>query len=227
LLIRASKYNIYALVGGYMQKNAVELPVDLPDALCLQDHFSNYANPKAKIGLLVRQGILYRLKRSLYMKATDARDPYVLGKAANRIYGPSYVSFIYALRWHGLIPEHVVHITSATYMKGRSKRYDTPVGSFLYQDVPSEAYTHGVIFTGEGDHRFLIASAEKAVCDELYRSPVIRSMRRLEQLLFEDLRLDSSAFNQLDLGALIFLADQYKATTLGTFVKFLRKTTNA
>lgn len=210
-----------------MQKNAFELPVDLPDALWLQDHFSNYANPKAKIGLLVRQGILYRLKRSLYMKATAARDPYVLGKAANRIYGPSYVSFIYALRWHGLIPEHVVHITSATYMKGRSKRYDTPVGSFLYQGVPSEAYTHGVIFTGEGDHRFLIASAEKAVCDELYRSPVIRSMQRLEQLLFEDLRLDSSAFNQLDRGALIFLADQYKATTLGTFVKFLRKATNA
>jgi hypothetical protein len=56
------------------------------------------------------------------------------------------VSFIYALRWHGLIPEHVVHVTSATYKKGRSKRYDTPVGSFLYQDVPAEAYPHGVMF---------------------------------------------------------------------------------
>jgi len=210
-----------------MQKNGLESMVDLPDALWLQDYFSNYANPKAKIGLLVRQGVLYRLKRSLYMKAADARDPYVVGKAANRIYGPSYVSFIYALRWHGLIPEHVVHITSATYKKGRSKRYDTPVGSFLYQDVPPEAYPHGVTFTGEGAHRFLIASAEKALCDQLYRTPVIRSMGRLEELLFEDLRLDPSTFNQLDLGALIWLADHYKATTLGTLVKFVRKTSNA
>ena len=74
---------------------------------------------------------------------------------------------------------------------------------------------------------FLIASAEKALCDELYRSPVIRSMGRLEQLLFEDLRLDTFVFNELDLEALIFLAERYKATTLGMFVKFIRKRSNA
>jgi hypothetical protein len=101
------------------------------------------------------------------------------------------------------------------------------VGSFLFQDVPPEAYPHGVVFTGEGEHRFLIASAEKALCDELYRSPVVRSMGRLEQLLFEDLRVDISVFNQLDLEALVFLAERYKATTLRTFVKFVRKRSNA
>lgn len=206
-----------------MQKNASELPVDLPDALWLQGHFSNYSNSKAKIGLLVRQGVLYRLKRGLYIKAADARNPYVLGKAANRIYGPSYVSFIYALRWHGLIPEHVVHITSATYKKKRSKRYDTPVGSFLYQDVPAGVYPHGVMFAGEGEHRFLIASAEKALCDELYLTSGVRSMGRLEYLLFEDLRLDLPAFNQLDHGALMLLAVHYKTATLATLVKFVRK----
>jgi len=204
-----------------MQKIASELPVDLPDALWLQDHFSDYANPKAKICRLVRQGVLYRLKRGLYIKAAAVKNPYVLGKAANRIYGPSYVSFIYALRWHGLIPEHVVHITSATYGKGRSKRYDTPVGSFLYQDVPAGAYPHGVIFAGEGKQRFLIASAEKALCDALYRIPVVRSLRRLEHLLFEDWRLDSSAFRHLNHAALVALANHYKTTTLGTLVKFV------
>lgn len=206
-----------------MQKYASELPVDLPDALWLQDRFSNYSNSKAKIGLLVRQGVLYRLKRGLYIKAAEARNPYVLGKAANRIYGPSYVSFIYALRWHGLIPEHVVHITSATYKKGRSKRYDTPVGSFLYQDVPADVYPHGVMFAGEGEHRFLIASAEKALCDKLYLTSGVRSMGRLKHLLFEDLRLDLPAFNQLDHGALMVLADHYKTATLATLVKFVRK----
>ena len=206
-----------------MQKNAFEIPVDLPDALWLQDHFSHYANPKSKIAHLVRQGVLYRLKRGLYIKAAAARDAYVLGKAANRIYGPSYVSFVFALRWHGLIPEHVSHITSATCKKGRSKRYDTPVGSFLYQDVPCGAYPHGVIFVGEGKQRFLMASAEKALCDSLYQISGVRSLGRLERLLFADLRLDPEGFQSLDHAALIELADHYRTMTLGTLMKYVRK----
>jgi len=206
-----------------MQKNASEIPVDLPDAMWLEDHFSHYANPKSKIAHLVRQGVLYRLKRGLYVRADAARNPYVLGKAANRIYGPSYVSFVYALRWHGLIPEHVSHITSATYEKGRSKRYDTPVGSFFYQDVPSGAYPHGVMLAGEGRQGFLIASAEKALCDALYRISGIRSLGRLENLLFSDLRLDPEGFHALDHAALIVLAEHYRTVTLATLMKFVEK----
>lgn len=209
-----------------MQKIGSEL-VDLPDALWLQDHLSGYANPKSKIGLLVRQGVLHRLRRGLYIKAAAARDPYVLGQAANRIYGPSYVSFVYALRWHGLIPEHVAHITSATYRKGRSKRYDTPVGSFFYQDVPAAAYPPGVSFAGDGPRRFLIASPEKALCDALYRVPGCRSLGRMELLLFEDLRLDRDGFNALDHDAMIALANHYRTTTLEILVNFIRKVRNA
>lgn len=206
-----------------MQRDGFELPVDLPDAMWLQDYFSGYANPKARIGRLVHQGVLYRLKRGLYIKAAAARDAYVLGQAANRIYGPSYVSFVYALRWHGLIPEHVVHITSATYAKGRSKRYDTPVSSFLYQDVPPAAYPHDVTFAGDGRHRFLIASAEKALCDALYQTPGVRSIKQLDHLLFEDLRVDPDAFNGLDHNKIILLAGYYKTTTLGTLAKSIGK----
>ncbi len=206
-----------------MQKYTSEIPVDLPDALWLQDHFSHYANPKSKIAYLVRQGILHRLKRGLYVKAEAVHNPYVLGQAANRIYGPSYVSFVYALRWHGLIPEHVSHITSATYEKGRSKRYDTPVGSFLYQDVPSRAYSHGVMLAGEGRHRFLMATAEKALCDTLYRISGVRSLERLEQLLFGDLRVDPEGFSGLDYGDLMQLAEHYRTVTLGMLMKFVGK----
>ncbi len=119
------------------------------------------------------------------------------------------------------------YATSATYKKERSKRYDTPVGSFLYQDVPAGVYPHGVMFAGEGEHRFLIASAEKALCDELYLTSGVRSLGRLEHLLFEDLRLDLPAFNQLDHGALMLLAVHYKTATLATLVKFVRKKINA
>jgi hypothetical protein len=197
--------------------------VDLPDTLWLQGYFTDYANPKAKIGRLVRQGVLYRLKRGLYIKAEAAENEYLLGKAANRLYGPSYVSFLYVMRWYGLIPEHVAHITSATLRKGRKKRYDTPVGSFLYQDIPAEAFPYGIGFVGEGQNRFLMASAEKALCDELYCISGIRSISKLEILLFEDLRLDRNLFNSLDLNTLNLFAGRYNTSTLDTFLKYITK----
>jgi len=199
------------------------LAVDIPDSLWLQNHFANYANPRAKIARLVRRGELLRLKRGVYIHAESARDAFFKGKAANRIYGPSYVSFVYALRWYGLIPEHVEHITSATFNKGRKKRYDTPVGTFFYQDVPASAYPYGITLMGETSRRFFMASPEKALCDELYRISGIRSIQRIRALLFEDLRLDPDELNKLDRNALIHLSGYYQATTLSTFAKFLER----
>jgi len=219
LHISTNKYILNVLVGGKMQ----DLPVDIPDSLWLQYHFANYANPRARVARLVRRGELLRLKRGVYVHAESARDAFVKGKAANRIYGPSYVSFVYALRWYGLIPEHAVHITSATFNKGRKKRYDTPAGSFFYQDVSASAYPYGITFVGEAPRRFLMASPEKALCDELYRISGIRSIQRIRALLFEDLRLDPDGLNKLDRNALIHFSGLYHAVTLNTFAKFLEK----
>ncbi|WP_051434273.1 type IV toxin-antitoxin system AbiEi family antitoxin domain-containing protein [Desulfonatronum lacustre] len=197
--------------------------VDLPDALWLQGHFAGYANPKAAIARLTRQGVLHRLKRGLYIKAQHANDPDLIGKAANRLYGPSYVSFVYALRRHGLIPEHVTHVTSATFGKRRKKRYDTPIGSFFYQDIPAIAYPRGLLFAEQRGERYLVASPEKAVCDELYRVPGVRSIQGIQDLLFDDLRLDRDQFMRLDRHALISFSELYSSTTLDTFAKFLDK----
>ncbi|WP_045221991.1 type IV toxin-antitoxin system AbiEi family antitoxin domain-containing protein [Desulfonatronum thioautotrophicum] len=197
--------------------------VDLPDALWLQGHFAEYANPKAVVARLTRQGGLHRLKRGLYINARRAHEPDVAGKAANRLYGPSYVSFVYALRWYGLIPEHVVHVTSATFAKGRKKRFDTPIGSFFYQDIPANAYPFGIRFVGRGRDRYLMASPEKAICDELYRVAGIRSIQRMQDLLFEDLRLDRERFMELDRQDLLSLSGRYSATSLDTFARFVRR----
>ena len=200
-----------------------KMPVDIPDPLWLQSCFAEYANPRAKITRLLRRGDLLRLKRGVYIEPESVRDVFVKGKAANRMYGPSYVSFAYALRWYGLIPEHVVHMTSATFNKGRKKRYDTPVGTFFYQDVPASAYPYGITFMGEAPRRFLIALPEKALCDELYRISGIRSIQRVKTLLFEDLRLDPDEFSKLKRKTLIHFSKYYKATTLSTFAKFLER----
>ena len=204
-----------------------KIAFDIPDSLWLQSYFADYANPRARIARLVRQGYLYHLRRGLYMRAESAHDAFVQGKAANRIYGPSYVSFVYALRCYGLIPEHAEHLTSATFNKGRKKRYDTFVGSFFYQDVPASAYPYGITFMGEVHNRFLMASPEKALCDELYRISGIRSIRRIEALLFEDLRLDPHEFSRLDRNALKNFCACYHAVTLNTFAKFLKRKRDA
>ena len=194
--------------------------VDLPDSLWLQYQFRSYRNPKARINRLVQRGDLIRLKRGLYLSSWATSDPYRLGRAANRLYGPSYVSFEYALRWYGLIPEHVAHITSATFRRNRSKRFDTSVGSFLYRDVPSTAYPHSVFLERrrsdyEGQTTgFLIASPEKAICDQLYRISGVRSHAAIEQLMFDDLRLDRSAYMQLDHDLLATLSGLYRTETL-------------
>ena len=199
----------------------IDIAVDVPDSLWLQENLGEYAGPKARIARLVDKGALYRLKKGVYVRSERAGDVLVRCKAANRLYGPSYVSFVYALRWYGLIPEHVEHITSATFKKGKKKRYDTPIGSFFYQDVPARAYPHGVRLVGEGEGRFLMASPEKALCDSLYRISNVRSLKAMETLLFEDLRVDEELFAGLDHGEVRTLAGYYQTVTLRTFARML------
>jgi len=83
--------------------------------------YRDYKDPKARVARLLKQGHLIRIKRGLYVNAMDLRNENMLGKIANALYGPSYVSFEYALRIHGLIPEDVRNVGSATMNKRRGK----------------------------------------------------------------------------------------------------------
>jgi len=199
-----------------------KIHVDLPDVLYLSGVYKDYSNPNAKISALVSSGDLIRLKRGVYLNNTLELDSFLLGKAANRLYGPSYVSFSWALRWYGLIPEDVPNITSATYKRKRTKHYHTPVGDFFYRDIPSSVYPFGLTFEGQGKRRFLAASPEKALCDELSTIPGIRSVRMVQKLLFKDMRLDEERFFKLDFNDLKEAADGYRSDTVCSFFSFLR-----
>ena len=76
---------------------------------------------------------------------------------------------------------------------------------------------------GRGRDRYLMASPEKAICDELYRVAGIRSIQRMQDLLFEDLRLDRERFMELDRQDLLSLSGRYSTTTLDTFARFVRR----
>ena len=132
------------------------------DALAQQ--FAGYTDVKGKIRREVQGGRLVQVARGLY--ETDARTD---GKyLAGAIYGPSYLSFDYALSVHALIPEAVYAYTSATFRKGKTKRYENAFGTFLYRDVPAAVYPLGEEIKVERGYSYQIASPEKALCDKSY-----------------------------------------------------------
>jgi hypothetical protein len=168
----------------------------------LMNELKEYVNPTAKIRRLVNNGELVPIVRGLY--ETDLNIPgYYL---APIIFGPSYLSFEFALSYHSLIPEAVHNFTSACFEKKKAKLYETPFGTFTYRDVPSKAYPVGIILHSENGYGFQIASPEKAICDQIYKISPLNNRAELERLLFDDLRIDQEAFTRLNMADLFEIA---------------------
>ncbi|SHL05005.1 hypothetical protein [Fibrobacter sp. UWEL] len=169
-----------------------------------------YKQPDIKLKQMVKKGELIKVIRGLY-EEDRSTPPYLL---AGAIYGPSYISFEYALSRYGLIPERVSTITSATYRKGKNKTYETPFGTFSYSDIPALAYPHEVTLEEENGQVFQVALPEKALCDTLYKERPVGSIKALQTLMFEDLRIDKDVFNNLDKDKLFSLAALYTKRNL-------------
>jgi hypothetical protein len=119
---------------------------------------------------------------------------------ANHLYGPSYISLESALAYYGLIPERVFTMRSVTTKL--HKHYDTPLGHFEYLKVPVPYYPIGVRQEIIGNsYAFLIASPEKALCDKIVTTPNLRiqSVKAMREYLEDDLRIDFSAVENIDL----------------------------
>lgn len=178
--------------------------------------FQNYVDIKGKIRREIQAGQLIPVARGLYESERNISGKYLAG----RIYGPSYLSFEYALSLYSLIPEAVHRtFTSATFQKRRSKKYHNAFGTFLYRDVPAKVYHFGIVLHEENGYSFQIATPEKALCDELYSLSPVKSISELKALLFEDLRLDEQEFLKLNMADLQELAPLYRSANL----KFLNK----
>lgn len=185
----------------------------------LMDELNDYVNPTAKIRQLAERGELTRIIRGLY--ETDINIPgYYLAQV---IYGPSYLSFEFALSYHSLIPEAVYTFTSATFEKKKKKRYDTPLGTFTYRDIPNSAYPYGVVLHTENNYGYQIASPEKAVCDELYKLSPVSNRKELQLLLFSDLRIDESEFFRLDVREVYNLSSLYNTRNHKILKSFIRR----
>ena len=183
------------------------------------DQLKNYANPYGKMGRLVKEGKLIPLTKGLYENNANVSGVYL----ANAIYGPSYISFNYALAYYGLIPEAVYEFTSATTEKKKKKSFNNRFGTFSYRDVPVDAYPYGVNIIEEGGYSFMMASKEKALCDKLYELPPVKNLKELEELLFNDMRIDETEFDNLNREDIYFIAPKYRVNNLKHLANYLRR----
>lgn len=208
-------------------KNAIKLNVFTVDMLknILQ---KEYAQPIQKINYMVKNGDLIRLKRGVYAfgdKYRISQLNYI--SIANMIHQPSYVSFEYALSYHGLIPERVYIITSATLSK--SVEYTTQLGSFSYQKIPSKAYALGIDWKyNDLDGGYFIATPEKALCDKIYADKRVKNLTEdlVLEYLEEDLRIDYEELVKLDSKLFWYIAMGYGSKVLLSIANRLKRIQN-
>lgn len=109
-----------------------------------------------------RGGLFVRLKNGLYALA----DPFPSEEEiANRLYQPSYLSFEYVLARHGIIPEAVYTITSATTKP--SREFQVEGKAYSYHTLKKSAYS-GFETRKKDAVAILTATPEKALVDYLY-----------------------------------------------------------
>lgn len=185
----------------------------------IMQNLSEYANPKMKLQRLVTSGQFFPVTRGVY--ETDKNTAgYLLAEC---IYSPSYLSFEFALSFHGLIPETVYAYTSATFKKRKKKFHPTSFGNFYYKDIPASVFYYEVLILNEDGYFFKIASPEKAICDTIYSVSPVRNLKEIETLLLYDLRIDWDDLEKLNLNTIEEIAPLYRSGNVALLAKFLKR----
>ena len=187
-----------------------------------KNNYEEYLNKDTKLSREIRDGKIFRIINGLY--ETDPNTPgYLL---ASSIYGPSYISFEYALSYYGLIPERVTTITCATFDKKKKKEYNNHFGVFNYRDVPASVYPEEVLLKEENNYSYQIATPEKALCDKLYTLSPLVNYSNLENMLFNDLRIDEEVFSKLNVDKIFKLSKLYHSTNVELLARYMRRNIN-
>ena len=175
-----------------------------------------YSNPKMKLGRLVEEGKYTPLIRGLY-----ETNPDTSGYLLSGFYSPCYLSFEYALSRYNLIPEGVRAYTMATYGKNRSKEYDTPFGVFYCYDIPKRVFSTGIRMMEEDGYCYWIATPEKALCDKFYDLEPIENKKYIEDMLFDDLRIDEDGLYSMDIDLIQRLSKSYHCKNVTVLSEYL------
>lgn len=184
------------------------------DTGCMRDVLEGLVDKKGKIARMLAAGELISLRRGLYAVRRNIEPRSVAGP----IYGPSYVSFETALEWHGMIPERVTVVLSATPKRGAA--FENELGRFRYLTIPKAVYSVGIHRVTKSDMPFLIASPTKALADRIAREPGFRSMEEVARWM-KGMRIDIEI--GLDREELSACAEHYGRPSVRWLSRFAEK----
>lgn len=205
-----------------LRKLAGREEVDYP---FIMSALKEYGSPRDKISMWLKSGELIRVKKGLYIFGQSiALQLFSKEVLANLIYGPSAISLTYALSYYGLIPEKVTTITAVT--NNRSKSFPTCIGEFKYYYLNSSKYAVGIVLNSFiKQQSFLIASPEKALCDQIYlidkRYP-LRNRDDVEKYLQHYLRIDETLLLKFRLKNLKEILDVYNDPRLFLLYDYIK-----
>jgi hypothetical protein len=186
----------------------------------LKPLLSSYTNPDDFISRMVKAGELIRLKNGFFLiaeKIEESSIPYE--QVANLLYGPSYISFEWALSYYKMIPEGVYVVTSASASK--SKIFNTPVGTFDYTYLSHHRYSIGIDQKENAAGRFLIATPEKALADLIHLKSKKLEGNDLLVDLIEARRMDEEQLKNLNKNHLLEIADSYRSKAVTSLINVL------
>jgi predicted transcriptional regulator of viral defense system len=180
------------------------------DFLFIMNCLSSYKSPRDKLTKLLKSKQLIRVKKGIYIFGEEYRNrPYSLEILANLLYGPSYISFEYALSYYNLIPEKVVRITNAC--SKRIKHFKTPIGDFVYYYIPPKKYSVGIKLESiDANSYFLIATKEKALADLLARIKTFDNKNDLIEYLTQSMRINLEDLQKFNTSLLEEISKNYK-----------------
>lgn len=203
-----------------MKPIALSAPRHPFDYVHLMGLLRKYSAPRDKIGAMIRDGEIIRVKKGLYVVSPEYGGIVDLPVLSGLVFGPSYVSLDFALSHYGMIPERVHEVTCMTTK--RNKHFDTPVGRFSYRHLRPSAYALGVRLEKAPPGNYFLATREKALCDKVAHVGV-KNRREVGALLFEDLRVDQTVLNELDAEQLLLIARNYGSPSVRHLAGWFRK----
>ncbi len=133
-----------------------------------------------------KQGKVIPLRRGVYALSDRARriplDPALL---AQHLCSPSYLSGLWALSFHDMIPERVVVHTSVTTRL--PARFENACGTFEYRHVKQVGF-FGYAQVAYGSGTLLVARPEKALLDHWHLSAGEWTLDRLREMRYQNVQ---------------------------------------
>jgi len=150
---------------------------------------------RVQLSRWIRQGKVVGLRRSMYtLPDTYRRAALTPAALANQLYRPSYLSGLWALGFHDMIPERVVWLTSVTPRVPR--RFENPFGCFDYRNIKQDCF-FGYASTGVGGREFLVAEPEKSLLDHWHLTKGEWTSERLKEMRYQHVaRVDAKRLHR-------------------------------